>query len=152
VLGSASSDEVLMLSTSLTIIIALAILLGLVVAAASQLVRRLWVDHDARTQELVAHLRELLARRDERIATLEYQLAAHAAHVLKLPPPTPPPSLRPAVKPLPEVMTKFLEAIEGEDERAEFELAFRRALEADPEADPHRLVAEALEPATIRGG
>jgi hypothetical protein len=140
-----------MLSPLLTIILALVILLGLVVAAAVRLVARLWADHDARTQELVVHLRALLERRDARIETLEYQLAAQAAQALKLPPPVPPPSVQPARKPLPDVMVKFLEAIEGEDERAEFELAFRQQLDADPNADPHRIVAEALQPATLRG-
>ena len=80
----------------------------------------------------------------ERVRYLEYQLANHIAHVLKLPPPAPPVSNGPPPKPLPEVMQKFLEAIEDEEARGEYAQDFRTRLELSPNADPAGIVAEAL--------
>lgn len=76
------------------------------------------------------------------VKALEYQLASHVAHVLKLPPPVPPIDNGPKPEPLPEVVQKFLEAIEDEEARAEYEGDFRARLALG--ADAHKLVAEAM--------
>lgn len=98
--------------------------------------------HDRELQRLdvtYAGERERLAAR---VTYLEFQLANHVAHVLKLPPPAPPVGNGPKPEPLPEVMQKFLDAIEDEEARGEFEGDFRARLALG--ADPHTVVAEAM--------
>lgn len=93
-----------------------------------------------RLEKLHAGERERLAKRVE---YLEFQLAASVARALKLPPPAPPVPEAPPLKPLPEVMQKFLDAIDDEESRQEFESDFRARLEY-PNADPAGIVAAAL--------
>jgi hypothetical protein len=92
----------------------------------------------ARLERLHAGERERLVKRVE---YLEFQLANHVAHVLKLPPPAPPMAPNPP-DPLPEVMQSFLAAIEDEESRGEFETDFRARLALG--LDPHAIVAEAM--------
>lgn len=105
-----------------------------------------WRLEDARHERDVARLTALHEHERERTAArvqyLEFQLANHVAHVLKLPPPAPPAGNGPKPEPLPDVMLKFLEAIEGDEERGEYEGSFRAQLALG--IDPHRIVSEAL--------
>lgn len=78
----------------------------------------------------------------ERVKYLEFQLASHVAHLLKLPPPVPPIDNGPKPEPLPEVMRAFLDAIDDEEARMEFEGEFRARLQLG--ADPHKVVSEAM--------
>lgn len=101
-----------------------------------------WDRHDrelARLREMADGERDRLV---ERVKLVEFQLASHVAHLLKLPPPAPLIDNGPKPEPLPDVMVKFLLAIEDEDARGEYEQSFRAGLALG--ADPHQLVAEAL--------
>lgn len=93
-----------------------------------------------RLEKLHAGERERLAKRVE---YLEFQLGASVARTLKLPMPVPPVVEPPPLRPLPDVMQKFLDAIEDDEARQEFESDFRARLEY-PNADPAGIVAAAL--------
>lgn len=93
-----------------------------------------------RLEALHAGERERLAKRVE---YLEFQLAASVARALKLPMPAAPVVEPPPLRPLPDVMQKFLDAIEDDEARQEFESDFRARLEY-PNADPAGIVAAAL--------
>lgn len=93
----------------------------------------------ARLEGLHAGERDRLGAR---VQYLEFQLANHVAHVLKLPPPAPPLANGPQPEPLPEVVQKFLDAIDDAEARVEYEGDFRARLALG--ADPHQLVAEAM--------
>jgi hypothetical protein len=69
--------------------------------------------------------RERLA---ERLKYVEFQLANHVAHLLKLPPPAPPIDNGTKPEPLPDIMVKFLAALDDEEARGEFESDFRAQL------------------------
>lgn len=103
-------------------------------------------EEQGRHEKEIERLRDAYAgertRLAERVQYLEFQLANHVAHVLKLPPPAPPVGNGPKPEPLPEVMQKFLDAIEDEEARGEFEGDFRARLALG--ADAHRVVAEAM--------
>ncbi|MGH2628643.1 MAG: hypothetical protein ACRDHY_18555 [Anaerolineales bacterium] len=100
--------------------------------------RRRLADLD-RLQSAHAGERERLAAR---VQYLEFQLANHVAHVLHLPPPGPPIENGPKPARLPDMMLKFLEAIEGDEERVEYEQGFRADLALG--IDPAVIVSRAL--------
>lgn len=82
------------------------------------------------------------SRLAERLQYVEFQLANHVAHILKLPPPAPPIRNGDKPEPLPDIVQKFLEAIEDEEARLEYEGDFRARLALG--ADPAKLVSEAM--------
>lgn len=100
---------------------------------------RLQASH-ASERATMAGERERLA---ERLKYVEFQLANHVAHLLKLPPPAPPIDNGTKPEPLPDMMLKFLAALEGEEERIEFEQSFRADLALGIE--PAQIVARAME-------
>lgn len=123
------------------------LLLGLAMVAAAVLPIVLLRDQERRHVAELDRLEKAYVtertRLQGRVTQLEYQLAAHTAHVLKLPPPVPPgPEKKP--EPLPDIMVSFLEAIEDEEARFEYETDFRQRLELNPNADPAKIVAEAM--------
>lgn len=94
----------------------------------------------ASERDTMAGERERLA---ERLKYVEFQLANHVAHLLKLPPPAPPIDNGKKPDPLPDMMLKFLAALEGDEERLEFEQSFRADLALGLE--PAAIVARAME-------
>jgi hypothetical protein len=99
-------------------------------------------QHQAEIDRLTAAHSGERERLAERLKYVEFQIANHVAHLLKLPPPAPPIDNGTKPEPLPDIMVKFLAAIEGEEEREEFESDFRAQLALG--IDPATIVSHAL--------